>query len=191
MGDDVISGGPGRDEIAGDRPARCNELHCDITDGYGNDVIDARDGEADSVSCGPGTDKVTADAIDVIAPDCEQVDGARVESPGPVKTPPGPPTTPRGATTRLRVAGATGLRAALARGFRVRVTGAAAGAKVALTATARGRTVAAGRGRTRADGSATVTLRFTKAARRSLRRARSVRVVVKGAGAQARITLRS
>ena len=175
MGDDVITGGPGRDEIAGDRPGRCNELHCDITDGYGNDTIDARDGEADSVMCGPGIDTVRADPADTIAKDCERVDVSG---------------SPR-ATTRMRLTGRTRLRAALAHGLRVRVAGARARAKVALTATARGRTVAAGRGRARAGGSATVTLRFTKAARRRLHRARSVRITVKGAGARMTITLRS
>src|SRR5262249_12484455 len=47
--DDTLVGGPGRDQIAGDRQARCNELHCDFMDGFGNDTIDARDGEQDSV----------------------------------------------------------------------------------------------------------------------------------------------
>jgi hypothetical protein len=74
FGNDTLVGGPGRDTIAGDRPARCNELHCDFMDGYGNDTIDARDGEQDSVQCGPGTDVVQADAIDRVADDCERVE---------------------------------------------------------------------------------------------------------------------
>ena len=66
FGDDTIVGAPGQDRIRGDRPARCNELHCDYGSGFGADTIDARDGEADSVSCGPGVDTVKADALDVV-----------------------------------------------------------------------------------------------------------------------------
>jgi Ca2+-binding RTX toxin-like protein len=73
-GYDTLGGGPGRDQIAGDRQARCNELHCDFMDGFGNDTIDARDGEPDSVQCGPGTDTVHADPQDLVADDCEHVD---------------------------------------------------------------------------------------------------------------------
>jgi len=73
-GDDTITGGPGADRISGDRPGRCNELHCDIGGGYGNDAIDVRDGEIDSVDCGPGVDAVKADANDLVADTCETID---------------------------------------------------------------------------------------------------------------------
>jgi Ca2+-binding RTX toxin-like protein len=89
FGDDTIVGGPGKDRIRGDRPARCNELHCDYGSGFGADTIDARDGEADSVSCGPGVDSVKADALDVVDTDCENVDR------GPAGPPPGPGTDER------------------------------------------------------------------------------------------------
>jgi hypothetical protein len=89
FGDDHLVGGPGRDTISGDRPLRCNELHCDYA-GFGNDTIDARDGEADSIDCGAGTDTVLADAVDTVAPDCEDV---RVAGAGPTQ-PSGPGTTP-------------------------------------------------------------------------------------------------
>ncbi|HEU4656213.1 MAG TPA: hypothetical protein VFR97_01745 [Capillimicrobium sp.] len=72
FGDDVLAGGPGRDRLFGDRPARCNEAHCDLS-GSGNDVIDARDGARDSIACGPGRDRVAADRRDVVARDCEVV----------------------------------------------------------------------------------------------------------------------
>ena len=36
-------------------------------------LIDARDGEVDNVTCGFGADTVQADAIDVVAKDCENV----------------------------------------------------------------------------------------------------------------------
>lgn len=53
-----ITGGAGFDELIG---------------GTGADTIDARDGYGDRVSCGPGTDKVTADQLDQVAADCENV----------------------------------------------------------------------------------------------------------------------
>ena len=72
FGDDTITGGPGRDTIYADRRGGdCGPLWC--TEPYGNDTVDVRDGEADSVDCGFGHDVVYADAIDTIAPNCETV----------------------------------------------------------------------------------------------------------------------
>ena len=53
-------------------PSRCTYYSCKIP--YGNDVINARDGEADNIDCGIGEDKAIVDAIDVVA-NCETVDG--------------------------------------------------------------------------------------------------------------------
>jgi Ca2+-binding RTX toxin-like protein len=55
-GDDRLNGGPGRDRIAG---------------GPGKDVIEARDGQADDISCGPGVDIVIRDRDDRLPADCE------------------------------------------------------------------------------------------------------------------------
>jgi len=57
-GDDDITGGGGRDAIAGEN---------------GNDTVNSRDGKADDVSCGPGTDTVSADRRDGVSVDCESV----------------------------------------------------------------------------------------------------------------------
>ena len=86
-GNDAITGGPGADTIVGDRDGRCNELHCDLSPGSAADTIDAVDGEADTISCGPGTDTVRADAADVVAADCETVVRAGVAPGGPGQTP--------------------------------------------------------------------------------------------------------
>ncbi len=57
-GNDVIVGGRGTDLLFG---------------GAGNDLVDARDGVGgDRVSCGPGRDRVLADATDRVASDCER-----------------------------------------------------------------------------------------------------------------------
>ena len=73
FGDDHIVGGPGQDQIHGDTPeGECGVVYCKLP--FGNDTIDARDGEVDSIDCGVGQDTVIADANDVVAEDCENVD---------------------------------------------------------------------------------------------------------------------
>jgi hypothetical protein len=57
-GNDTVSGGLGNDTI---------------DSGAGDDAIDARDGFADRVTCGPGTDVVSADTLDVVSASCEAV----------------------------------------------------------------------------------------------------------------------
>ena len=72
FGDDTIIGGPGSDSITGDTPqGECGIYYCKLPSG--NDTIDARDGEKDSVTCGVGADTVAADAADVVAADCETI----------------------------------------------------------------------------------------------------------------------
>jgi uncharacterized repeat protein (TIGR01451 family) len=58
LGNDRLFGGAGRDRIDG---------------GAGNDTISARDKTVDTIRCGRGRDKVTADRKDKIARDCEVV----------------------------------------------------------------------------------------------------------------------
>jgi ribosomal protein L34 len=78
------------------------------------------------------------------------------------------------------------LGAALRQGFRVRVTGATG--RVTLKAR-RGRTVVAKGTACARGGRAVVRMRFTKSARRSLRKARKVTLRVSGAGKTATITI--
>ncbi len=68
-GNDTITGGPNDDHIVGGKGN--DTLQSDA----GDDRIDARDGEADNITCGSGNDTVTADAvgIDTVASDCETV----------------------------------------------------------------------------------------------------------------------
>ena len=75
FGDDVIVAGPGPDTVHGDRAGgECGYYWCKYP--FGNDTIDVRDGERDTVTCGAGQDSVQADAEDVVAPDCETADKA-------------------------------------------------------------------------------------------------------------------
>ena len=77
--DDALEGGPGTDSFVGDE-TRSNTI------GTGNDTISARDGLSEPVSCGPGADRATVDANDVVATDpqngCETVDRAAGPPPG-------------------------------------------------------------------------------------------------------------
>lgn len=79
-GDDTITGGPGKDTINAEAgTGSCSFLVCRV--GVGNDTVNVRDGEVDSVVCGVGTDTVVADADDTIAADCETVDRGIVTPP--------------------------------------------------------------------------------------------------------------
>ena len=75
-GNDVVTGGAGVDILGG---------------GSGDDTINSRDGFADVVSCGDGTDTVVADAVDSLS-DCESVQLPPVVTPPPpvVVSPPPP-----------------------------------------------------------------------------------------------------
>jgi hypothetical protein len=77
-GDDVVNGGSDSDTIDGGSGRDRLEGDCAGCLGDGNDTINARDGEVDTVSCSFGTDVVTADADDVVEGDgqCESVDRA-------------------------------------------------------------------------------------------------------------------
>lgn len=55
-GDDELYGGDGRDLILG---------------GTGDDFVEAKDGEADFVSCGPDDDLASVDLLDRVDRDCE------------------------------------------------------------------------------------------------------------------------
>ena len=61
----TLSGGPGRDVIVGGVSADS------VSADRGDDLVDVRDGNPDTVDCGPGDDTVYADADDVVADNCE------------------------------------------------------------------------------------------------------------------------
>ncbi len=197
FGDDRLIGGPGRDTIAGDRRSRCNEYACDLIVA-GNDTIEAVDGEVDSISCGPGADTVRADAADVVDATCETVErvGGGGSGPGPGGNGTGGDGGPAGGgpagggqSGPTLSAAKTRLGLALSSGLKVKLTGASAG-KVRLIARVGKRKVAEGsatvkQGRTKA----TVTLRFTAAAKRTYRRTKKLTLTLRGAGAPIKVTL--
>src|SRR4051812_19143514 len=165
--DDVITGGPGRDQIIGDLPTGdCGPLWCKYP--FGNDTINAQDGEVDTISCGWGTDVVYADAADVVDGDCETVNRAGA-APGPApKAAPKPGPVDK-VVIRAGLAQRVTIAKALRSGLKLKVTGVAPGTRLALSAARAGRVVARGSAKATQKGTATVTLRFTAKAKRSLR----------------------
>lgn len=189
-GNDTVTGGAGKDTINADRPGRCNELHCDISPGSAADTVFARDGEADSITCGPGTDRVVADVVDVVADDCETVErAAGGGGTGGTGGQGGQGGTGQGTATRLALATRTTLGTALAKGLKVRVP-AQAGTRVTVRATRAGKRVASGSAKAGPSGVATVTVRFTAAARKRLKRARSVKLVLTSGSQKLTVTLK-
>ncbi|MCA1587134.1 MAG: hypothetical protein LC744_00150 [Chloroflexi bacterium] len=66
-GNDRINGGSGNDRLFGGANID------NFSGGSGNDVISARDGRRDTVNCGTGRDRVTADRRDRVSRNCERV----------------------------------------------------------------------------------------------------------------------
>lgn len=192
-GNDAIVGGPGQDKIVGDRDGRCNEMHCDLSPGSAADTIDAVDGEVDTISCGPGTDTVKADAVDVVAPDCETVVRGSAASSG---TPGGPApgtgknTNKSAAAKRLAIAGTPSLKAFLKRGLTVTVTHRKANAKVSVSAKRGAQVVAKGSAKASRSGTAKVKVKVTKAGRRALRKARTAKLTLVSGSDRITITLK-
>lgn len=93
---DSLTGGLGVDSFAGDETAS-------NTIGTGNDTINAQDGVAENVSCGPGSDVANVDASDTVAVDtqnlCEVI--KRASGGGPGGGPPGAKPLISLATARL------------------------------------------------------------------------------------------
>ena len=181
-GDDALIGGPGADKLKSDvgNNACGSSPNCPAP--HGNDTVEARDGEVDSIECGPGQDRVVADAKDVIAADCEVVE----RGPGPEPEPElheNPVVTP----LQLKVKGAK-LRKALNSGLTVTFQAGAAGkAEVAVT---KGRKVVAKGARSLGKpGTYSTRVKFPKKVRKSLSRARkasfSITVTVKPADGSA------
>ena len=175
LGNDTVTGGPGRDTIYGDATAsRCTYYSCKIP--FGNDVINARDGEADNVDCGIGQDKATVDAIDTVT-NCETVEGGGSNG-GPA---------PDGAVGALKLSlGSAKLAAVAAKGLKVKVACVAActatGTMTADKATARklgAKKIGSGKGKATKAGTATVTIKVAKKVARKLKRLKSAKVTVK------------
>lgn len=86
-GNDTLDGGDGNDRLWGGKGADT------LTGGAGNDRLNSpdRDGVADTISCGDGTDRVVLRAPDTATADCETVVWAG-GAPAATPSPPAPST---------------------------------------------------------------------------------------------------
>jgi Ca2+-binding RTX toxin-like protein len=161
IGHDTITGGPGKDTLFGEGDGNyCGIYECKIP--FGNDTINARDGEADQVDCGVGTDTAIVDALDTVA-NCEKVDVGAGSGPG------GGGGGGGGAKDGLTVAAAAKRKTLLAKGLRLQM--ACGGAcKVSAKLTLKGKPVGSGKRTLIAAGTANVTVKLSKAGKRKVRK---------------------
>jgi hypothetical protein len=114
-GDDVLAGGAGADLLLGGLGV--DELRGDA----GDDELRARDGVQDLIRCGAGADKVDADTLDEVDPDCEAVTRT------PTAAPPGGGSTRDRIPPRLEVGAAVRQRIGHSRRVRVFASASEAG----------------------------------------------------------------
>jgi hypothetical protein len=74
-GNDLLLGGPGADRLTGGAGLD------DFRGGAGKDSLNARDGKADRVDCGPGKDRAIVDPLDAPVRRCERIDVNRSVTP--------------------------------------------------------------------------------------------------------------
>ncbi|HST40658.1 MAG TPA: calcium-binding protein [Conexibacter sp.] len=187
-GDDRVEGGPGTDSLFGDY-SQCSAYGCSS----GNDLLLARDGEADALNCGAGADTAQIDAIDTLGQDgfqlCESVDRAAAPVPPPGGGGGQQPVGP--APRRTKEVAPPALRNATARGGTRRFTLTLAlrrASTVTITVTRRGARRALGKVTLRARrGTTSHTIRAL--GRRALR-AGSYRVVIRAGAKSQTLTVR-
>ena len=177
---DTITGGPGRDTIFSDSTGNyCSIYVCTVP--FGNDTVYARDGEADTIDCGIGADRAVVDTIDTHA-NCETVDAAAAGGGG------GGSGGGAGAAN-LKVLTRRSIRLIAARGLKIRVSCPAACTILADLRTdrrlarklrlPRSRKLAGARKTLRAQGSATLTLKVARKAKRRFKRLRKATVTLR------------
>jgi Ca2+-binding RTX toxin-like protein len=184
FGNDVLDGGAGVDQFNGDR-TEANVI------AIGNDQIRARDGNAEQVSCGIGSDSAQVDASDVVDATCETVDRGPVIVDGHPPAKPGKPKL----LTKLSV------KAIAKKGLVLRI---ACPAACAVTAelrvdkkTARklklgkSRVLARGKKKLAGAGNARVTLKVVRKARKPFKKLRRAKVTLKTATKVGGVTTRT
>lgn len=75
-GNDTINGGNNSDRLNGNwgNDTLIGGTNSDVLLGrVGNDTLNAADNQQDTLFCGLGTDRAIADAIDIVASDCENI----------------------------------------------------------------------------------------------------------------------
>jgi hypothetical protein len=172
FGDDVVTGGPGKDVIVADATsASCGWYSYTCKIPFGNDTVYAKDGEADSVDCGTGTDTAVVDAIDTVA-NCENVNTSGSPAPGG----PAPGAQPDGPTATVK--GKLSIKSITKKGLAVTVPCAAA-CKVSVSLVVAKKTVATGKKTLLKAGEAKVKLKVAKKAKKSFGRLKKASATLK------------
>jgi hypothetical protein len=171
FGDDVVTGGPGKDSIVADATsASCGWYSYTCKIPFGNDTVNAKDGEADSVDCGTGTDTAIVDAIDAVA-NCENVNTS-----GPAPGPTGPADKPAGPAANVK--GKLSIKSITKQGLAVTVPCTAA-CKVSVSLVVKKKTVASGKATMLKAGDAKLTLKVSKKAKKSFSRLKKASATLK------------
>jgi hypothetical protein len=178
---DLVDGGPGRDEIFAD--GICFFSGCN---GGGNDLIAVRDGEQDLVDCGGGYDTGEADTIDVLNVNGGRCEAITVVGALPRDAVPAPPLggAPRSSPPPAANPDFTMRATATRRLVRIDVrcgSPCSIGARLLLGS----RTLGIAHGRLTRAGSATL---WVPIARKTARRLRGRRLAVRVTVTQARVT---
>jgi hypothetical protein len=170
MGNDTVVGGPGQDVIYGDATSSyCTWYSCKIP--FGNDTVDARDGEADQVDCGIGEDTATVDKIDTVV-NCEKVIGADSNGGGGGPGGSGGPGGPGGSAVKIA--------SAKLRGSALKVKVACVSAcTVKGSLKAAGKKIGSGRKKAAKAGTVTVKVKLTRQARRAVKRGKKIKATLK------------
>jgi Ca2+-binding RTX toxin-like protein len=179
---DTVTGGPGRDALFADTTdSFCGIFVCTLP--FGNDTVNARDGEPDQIDCGVGADRAVTDTSDTVA-NCETNEAAGPSGGGPSGGSGGGP----GAAAALTVVSARSIRQIVRRGLKIRVSCPArctirarliADRKLARKLRlGRSRQLAGARRSLASAGSATLTLKVVKKARKRFGRMRRATVTL-------------
>jgi len=161
---DTVVGGPGKDMIYGDKTGSQSCWYSCVVP-FGNDRIEARDGEIDTIDCGVGEDTAVVDAGDVVA-NCETVQ----RSGGTTNPDTGKPDPGNGGA-KVALVGKARLALLLKGKLAARVPCAAA-CKVAAKLVIGRKTIATGNRTLLSPGQAKVALKVARKHRRAVKRMR-------------------
>jgi Ca2+-binding RTX toxin-like protein len=177
LGNDTITGGPGQDTINGDATAStCGLYSCKIP--FGNDTINARDGEVDTIDCGVGQDTAVVDPVDVVS-SCETVDVGGAAKPGP-----GGPSGGAASGPQATLTGKLSIKTIAKRGLGVKVPCATA-CKVSVSLVVHKKTVASAKKTLLKAGDAKLTLKVSKKSLKAFKKLKktsaTLKITVEGA----------
>ncbi|WP_169542265.1 calcium-binding protein [Solirubrobacter soli] len=175
FGNDTITGGPGQDTIFADATsASCGYFSYTCKIPFGNDIVYAQDGEADTIDCGVGQDTAYVDAIDTVA-NCETVDKSGGGSPS---GPAGAGGTGSTAGPQANVTGKLSIKTISKKGLAVTVPCAGA-CKVSVSLIVKSKTVASAKKTMLKAGDAKLTVKVSKTSLKAFKKLKKASATLK------------